>query len=71
LAELANQVAEQETDPLHGHLAVLAKARSVIAAHRPDLVPLLAAEEDLAAEVVETTHAPAAAEAVAAWAAAG
>jgi hypothetical protein len=51
-------------------VAVALRTRSVIAAHRPDLVPLLEAEEDLAAAVAETTHEPVAAEAVAAWAAA-
>jgi len=50
-------------------VAVALRTRSVIAAHRPDPVPLLAAEEDLAAAVAETTREPAAAEAVIAWAA--
>ena len=47
-------------------VAVALRTRSVTAAHRPDLVPLLEAEEDLAA-VAETTREPAAAEAVIAW----
>ena len=51
-------------------LAVALRTKSVIAAHHPDLVPLLAVEEDLAAAVAETTREPAAAEAVIAWAAA-
>ena len=59
--------------PLLGHRhvqqAIPLRTKSVTAAHRPDLVPLLEAEEDLAA-VAETTREPAAAEAVTAWAAA-
>ena len=51
-------------------LAVALRTKSVIAAHHPDQVPLLAVEEDLAAAVAETTREPAAAEAVIAWAAA-
>jgi hypothetical protein len=47
--------------------AVALRTKSVIAAHPHDLVPLLAAEEDLAA-VAEIMHAQAAAEAVIAWA---
>jgi hypothetical protein len=62
--------AELATDQPHGHLAVLARTKSVTAARRLDLVPLLEAEEDLAAAVAETTHEPVAAEAVIAWAAA-
>jgi hypothetical protein len=62
--------AELATDQPHGHLAVLARTKSVTTAHRPDLVPLLEAEEDLAAAVAETTREPVAAEAVIAWAAA-
>jgi hypothetical protein len=51
-------------------LAVALRTKSVIAAHRPDLVvPLLEAEEDLAV-VAETTREPAAAEAAQAWEAA-
>jgi hypothetical protein len=55
---------------LIAQLAVALRTKSVTAVRRPDLVPLLAAEGDLAAAVVETTRAPAAAEAVIAWAAA-
>jgi hypothetical protein len=62
--------AELATDQPHGHLAVLARTKSVTTPHRPDLVPLLAGEEDLAAVVAETTREPAAAEAATAWAAA-
>jgi hypothetical protein len=51
-------------------LAVALRTKSVIAAHRPDLVPLLEAGEDLAAAVAETTREPAVAEAVIAWEAA-
>src|SRR5437867_439430 len=50
-------------------VAVALRTRSVTAAHRPDLVPLLEAEEDLVA-VAETTREPVAAEAAIAWAAA-
>jgi hypothetical protein len=52
-----------------GPVAVAPRTKSVTAAHHPDLVPLLAAEEDLAAAVAETTREPAATEAVIAWAA--
>jgi hypothetical protein len=62
--------AELATDQPHGHLAVLAETKSVTTAHRPDLVPLLAGEEDLAAAAAETTREPVAAVAVIAWAAA-
>ena len=55
--------------PLIAQLAVALRTKSVTAAHRPDLVPLLEAEEDLAA-VAETTREPVAAEAAIAWAAA-
>ena len=48
-------------------VAVALRTRSVTAAHRPDLVPLLEAEEDLVAGAAETTREPAAAEAVIAW----
>jgi hypothetical protein len=48
-------------------VAVALKTKSVIAAHRLGLVLLLEAGEDLAAVVAETTHEPAAAEAVIAW----
>jgi hypothetical protein len=67
-------VAEVEPDPAvavlaqdhpRGRLAVVARTKSVTAAHRRGLVPLLAAE-DLAA-AAETTREPAAAEAVIAW----
>jgi hypothetical protein len=58
-------------EPARNHppaqLAVAPKIKSVTAAHRRDLVPLLAAEEDLAAAVAGTTREPAAAEAVIAW----
>jgi hypothetical protein len=50
-------------------LVVALRTKSVTAAHRPDLVPLLAVE-DLAAAVAETTREPVAAEAVTAWEAA-
>jgi hypothetical protein len=46
---------------------VVLRTKSVTAAHRPDLVPLLEAVEDLAAAAAETTREPAAAEAVIAW----
>jgi hypothetical protein len=49
-------------------LAVALRTKSVTTAHHPDLVPLLEAEEDLAAAAAETSHEPAAAEAVKAWA---
>jgi len=55
-------------DPRPVLLAVALKTKSVIAAHHPGQVPLLGAEEDLAAAVAETTRAPAAAEAAKAWA---
>ena len=57
-------------DQLRARLAVPLRTKSVTAAHRPDLVPLLTGVEDLAAAVAETTREPAAAEAVIAWAAA-
>src|SRR5438067_12718402 len=53
-----------------GQVAVAPRTKLVTGAHHPDLVPLLAAEEDLAAAVAETTREPAATEAVIAWAAA-
>jgi hypothetical protein len=59
--------AVRELDHPRVQLAVAPKTKSVTAAHRPDLVPLLEAAEDLVAEVAETTHEPAAAEAVIAW----
>ena len=49
-------------------LAVALRIRSVIAAHHPDRVRLLAVEEDLAAAVAEITPDPAVAEAAIAWA---
>ena len=65
------ELVQVEAVLVQGHrpaqLAVALRTKSVIAAHRPDLVPLLAAEEDLAAAVAETTREPAAAEAVIAW----
>jgi hypothetical protein len=68
--ELATDLAaELGIDPPHGHLAVLAKTKSVTAVHRRGLVPLLAAEEDLGA-AAETMREQVAAEAVTAWAAA-
>ena len=67
-AELIVQV---EAVPVQNHrpvlLAVPPRTKSVTAPHRPDLVPLLEAAEDLAAAVAETTREPAAAEAVIAW----
>ena len=62
----------EEAEPVHGHphdlLAVLLGTKSVTAARHRGLAPVPAAE-DLEA-VAETTREPAAAEAVAAWAAA-
>ncbi len=70
-AELIVQV---EAVPVQNHrpalLEVALRTKSVIAVHHPDPVPLLAAEEDLAAAVAEITRDPAAAEAAIAWAAA-
>jgi hypothetical protein len=64
---------DQAAAPVQDHrpaqLAVALRTKSVIAAHHPDQVPLLAVEEDLAA-AAETTREPAAAEAAKAWAAA-
>ena len=60
-----------EAEPELVQVAVALRTKSVIAARRPDLVPLLAGAEDLAAAVVETTRDPAATEAAIAWAAAG
>jgi hypothetical protein len=48
-------------------LAVALRTKSVTAARRLDLVPLLEAGEDLAAAVAATTREPAAAEAATAW----
>jgi hypothetical protein len=65
------ELVQVEAVLLRGHppaqLAVALRTKSVTAAHRPDLVPLLEAAEDLAAAVAETTREPAAAEAVIAW----
>jgi hypothetical protein len=70
-AELALVQVEAVPVPNHprAQLAVAPRTKSVTAAHHPDLVPLLAAGEDLAAAVAETTREPAATEAVIAWAA--
>ena len=77
--EHAPAAAELERDPavavpaqsrLRARLAAALRTKSVIAAHHPGQVPLLAVEEDLGAAVAETTRVPAAAEAVIAWAAA-
>ena len=57
-------------DHLRARLAVPLRRKSVTAAHRPDLVPLLTVGEDLAAAVAETTLEQAAAGVVKAWAAA-
>ena len=57
-------------DHLRARLAVPLRTKSVTAAHRPDLVPLLTGEEDLAAAVAETTREQVAAEAAIVWAAA-
>jgi hypothetical protein len=54
----------------HAQLAVPLRIKSATAARRPGQVPLLAAEEDLAAVVAEITHGQAATEAATAWAAA-
>jgi hypothetical protein len=51
---------------LHDQLGALRRTRSAIEAHHRGQVPLLAAEDSAA--VVETTHDPAATEAVVAWA---
>ncbi len=56
--------ARPSTRPAGG---VALRTKSVTAAHRRDLVPLLEAAEDLVAAVAETTREPAAAEAVIAW----
>jgi hypothetical protein len=50
-----------------GPVAVAPRTKLVTGAHHHGLVPLLEAEEDLAAAVAETTREPAAAEAVIAW----
>jgi len=68
-------IAPVEAVLVHDHrlvlLAVALRTRSVIAAHHPDQVRLLAVEEDLAAAVAEITPDPAVAEAAIAWAVAG
>ena len=68
----AELVVPVEAVRVQGHppvlLAVALRIKSVIAAHHPDQVPLLAVEEDLAAAAAETTREPAAAEVVIAWA---
>ena len=66
--ELVQVEAELVRDRPRVQLAAALRTKSVIAAHHPDQVPLLAVEEDLAAAVAETTREPAAAEAVQAWA---
>jgi hypothetical protein len=58
-----------EAAPEHGLVAVPPRTKSVTGPRRHDQVLLLTVE-DLAAEVVETTHGQAAAEAAIAWAAA-
>jgi hypothetical protein len=74
--ELATGLAaarELERDPVVAlalaldQVVVALRIRLVTAAHPHDLVPLLAAAEDLAAAAAETTPEPAAAEAVIAW----
>ena len=72
LAQVVVELAPGRVEVLELELvqvAVAPRTKSVTAAHHPDLVPLLAAEEDLAAAVAETTREPAATEAVIAWAA--
>ena len=59
------EVLEPEIVPV----AVALRIKLGTAAHPRGLVPLLAAAEDMAAEVVETTPGPAVAEAATAWAA--
>ena len=67
---LERELVQVEAVLVQGHrpaqLAVAPRTKSVIAAHHPDLAPLLEAAVDLVA-VAETTRAPAAAEAVKAW----
>jgi hypothetical protein len=70
VAELALvRVAAQVPNPRPDQLEARQKTKWATEAHHRDLARLLAAVEDLAA-VVETTRAPAATEAVVAWAAA-
>src|SRR5438034_779280 len=70
--ELAVQVAlaasEDPAEPAV-QVGVAPRTKAVTAADQRDLVPRLAAEEELAAAVAETTREPAATEAVIAWAA--
>ena len=68
-AELDQGAVVLVRDHLRARLAAALRTKSVTAAPRPDLVPLLVAGEDLAAAGVETTRGPAAAEAATAWAA--
>jgi hypothetical protein len=68
----ARELVQVEAVLVRGHpraqLAVVAlRIKSVTAAHRPDLVPLLVAEEDLVAVVAVTMREPAATEALIAW----
>jgi len=72
--ELATGLAaalELERDPVVAlaldQVVVALRIRLVTAAHPHDLVPLLAAAEDLAAAAAETTREPVATEAVIAW----
>ena len=66
VAELEHVLGEAELE-LVVRAAVPLRTKSVITPHHRGLVPLLGAEEDLAAAEVETTREPAAAEAVIAW----
>jgi hypothetical protein len=68
-AELEPDRAEVALAPGHprGQPGVVPRTKSVTAAPPHDLVPLLAAEEDLAAAVAGTTREPAAAEGATAW----
>ena len=65
VAELEHVLGEAELELVRA--AVPLRTKSVITPHHRGLVPLLGAEEDLAAAEVETTREPAAAEAVIAW----
>jgi hypothetical protein len=56
--------------PVRDPVALLAKSKSVTAAHHPGQAPVPKRVEDLAAAAAETTRDPAATEVVAAWAAA-
>jgi hypothetical protein len=69
--ELVQVQAELVRDHPRVQLALPLKTKSAIALRPPGLHPLLAAAEDWAAAVAEITLAPAAAEAVTAWEAAG